>query len=224
MKWHPTSSFTIGSASIDGNVKIWDVQSEKSTMGYQGIGQAPWSMEWNTNGSMLGVIGKDKKMHLFDPRSSSEAMVSPVHLGNKPQKMQWVGDSGKIITVGASEYNERQYAIWDIRGDINTPLAMKKLDNHNLPMQTHYDRYSGMFYVVNRQQTFTQFFHFEDLGGPPELTPFDKFVGKENTIFMYFMPKKCVDFTKNEINRAIRITTKHAEWITFRLPLKSSDF
>ena len=47
-------------------------------------------------------------MHIFDPRQpDTEAMVTQAHQGNKAQKLQWVGDTGKIITVGTSEYNER---------------------------------------------------------------------------------------------------------------------
>jgi hypothetical protein len=104
-------------------------------MSYDNIGEAPWSMEWNTNGSLMATIDKSKKMHIFDPRMpASEAMITQAHQGNKAQKLQWIGDSGKIITVGTSEYNERQYAIFDTRGDISTPVTMKKLDNNNAQM------------------------------------------------------------------------------------------
>lgn len=88
IRWHPTANFTIGSTGLDGTFKIWDIQSEKSTMSYNNIGQAPWSMEWNMNGSLLGLIAKDKKMHIFDPRQpDTEAMVTQAHQGNKAQKL-----------------------------------------------------------------------------------------------------------------------------------------
>jgi hypothetical protein len=76
---------------------------------------------------------------------------------------------------------------------------MKKLDNHNLAMQTYFDDSTNMFYVVNRAQNFTQFFHFNDEGGSPDLTTLDKYAGKENQLFIYFMPKKCVNFMQCEI-------------------------
>ena len=67
VKWHPTAEFTLASASLDGTVKVWDIQSEKTTMDYT-IGGIPWSMNWNYNGSHLATISKDKMMHIFDPR------------------------------------------------------------------------------------------------------------------------------------------------------------
>ena len=68
-KWHPSASYTIASCSFSGNVKIWDVQKETDTMTYEQTGSAPWSMQWNYDGSLLSCINKNKKMHIFDPRS-----------------------------------------------------------------------------------------------------------------------------------------------------------
>jgi hypothetical protein len=181
-------------------------------------------MEWNVNGSLMGLISKDKKMHVFDPRQSTGAMTTQAHQSSKGQKLQWIGDGSKILTVGFSEYNERQYAIYDIRGNFNTPLAMKKLDNHNLQMHSYFDRHTGLLYVVNRLSNFTQFFHFNEESGTPDLTALEKYQSKENQLYMYFMPKKTVDFMGCEIQRAIRITSKQAEWITFKLPRKSGNF
>lgn len=91
-------------------------------------------------------------------------------------------------------------------------------------MQTYFDSSTNMFYVVNRGQNFTQFFHFNDEGGSPDLTALDKYAGKENQLYIYFMPKKCVNFMQCELQRGLRITQKQAEWITFKLPRKSGDF
>lgn len=50
-------------------------------------------------------------------------MMTNSHGGSKPQKMAWIGDSGKILTVGASEFNEREWAVYDTKGDISKPLV-----------------------------------------------------------------------------------------------------
>lgn len=73
-------------------------------------------------------------------------------------------------------------------------------------MQTHYDSATGMFYVVNKGTNLTQFFHLTDEGGAPELTTLDKYQGKDNQLFVYFMPKKYVNFMECEVQRGIRIT------------------
>ena len=53
--------------------------------------------------------------------------------------MAWIGDSGKILTVGTSEFNEREWAVFDTKGDISKPIATAKLDNENMPMNMHFD-------------------------------------------------------------------------------------
>ena len=91
-------------------------------------------------------------------------------------------------------------------------------------MQTHYDYSTGLFFVVNKGHTQTQFFHFKDDGGSPELVTLEKYAGQDNQLHLHFMPKKSVKFMECEVLRAIRITNKHAEFITFKLPRKSGDF
>jgi len=43
--------------------------------------------------------------------------------------MQWKGENGMMITVGASEYNEREYAIYDHR-NFEKPLRKAQIDNN----------------------------------------------------------------------------------------------
>jgi WD40 repeat protein len=128
-QWHPSANFTLASASFSGAIKIWDVQKEVSPMDYQKSNSAPWCMKWNYDGSLLGCINKNKQMHLYDPRSPDTAIVTNAHGGTKPQRMSWIRDSGKILTVGSSEFNEREWAVYDTRGDMSKPLVQQKLDN-----------------------------------------------------------------------------------------------
>ena len=51
LKWHPSAEFTIASASMDGTIKIWDVQNETCAFDYPGLAQVPWAMDWNYDGS-----------------------------------------------------------------------------------------------------------------------------------------------------------------------------
>jgi len=71
--WHPSAEYTLAAADIGGTVKIWDVQSEKSMFDYTGNTAVPWSMQWNHDGSMIGLITKEKKMHIVDPRQQAAA-------------------------------------------------------------------------------------------------------------------------------------------------------
>lgn len=89
-------------------------------------------------------------MNIMDPRQQGTAQQTQAHGGFKPQRLNWYGNTGKILTVGTSEFNERQWALFDPRGDITKPLVMKKLDNLSSPMTAHYDHDMGILFVTNK--------------------------------------------------------------------------
>jgi hypothetical protein len=75
-------------------------------------------------------------------------MVANAHGGIKPQRFSWIKDSGKIVSVGTNDFNEREYAVIDTRGDISKPLVKSKLDNNTTPIgQMHFDADNEIMYV-----------------------------------------------------------------------------
>jgi len=149
LKFHPSANFTMASCGMECAVKIWDIQSENVQMSFDAVNSSPWGMDWNYDGSKIGLISKDKQLHIFDPRQPEQAMSTQAHEGNKAQRFKWLGNTGNILTSGFSEYNERQYAVFDTRA-IEKPLTMRKLDTQNQVSWLHYDDASKVVYVVNK--------------------------------------------------------------------------
>ena len=123
--------------------------------------------------------------------------------------------------MGSSDFNERQYAVFDTR-DISKPLTLKKLDNEKHTAQIYYDDSINTVYVCNKGANMTQFFFYHE--GDSSLQLIDKYSGKESQVGMTFMPKKHVDFMSNELNRAIRMTQTTAEYVSFKVPRRSGMF
>ena len=114
--------------------------------------------------------------------------------------------------------------MWDLR-DLSHPVALKKLDNNNLQAHIHYDPDCKVLYIINKGQSFVQFFYLHDVdGGEPHLQLIDQFKGDGIQQTVYFMPKRNVDFMNNELNRALRFNGKVAEYVTFKVPRKSGAF
>ena len=88
-------------------VKVWDVStgSDASTVD---VGSQPYSLKWAHNGGLLAAATRERKLVVVDPRQPGAAQVGAGHGGPKPQRACWVGDSGgELLSVGASEFNER---------------------------------------------------------------------------------------------------------------------
>lgn len=226
LQFHPTSEFTLASASLDNTVKIWDIQNETPKLSFDPLTKDPFCMEWNYDGSRLALITKEKKMHVFDPRMTAEAQSTQAHDNMKSQRLKWLGDSGHILTQGFNAFNERQYAIFDSR-NLETPLTMKRLDNQNFMAWLHYDDSSRVLYVVNKQNNATQFFYYHDTSadGSPVLQTIDsKYAGTDYNRGICFLPKRDVNFMKNELERAIRHNGKSAEYVSFKVKRVSGAF
>jgi coronin-1B/1C/6 len=222
LKWHPTADHTLASGSNDGMVKVWDVSTGADSMTVD-IGAQPYSLKWSHNGALLAAATRDKKLVVVDPRQPDAAQVGTGHLGNKPQRACWMGDTGELLTVGASEFNERCFTVHDSRM-LQAPIVSKKLDNNNQPMQAHFDSDNNILYLVNKGSTKVQFFFLNRTSGTPDLTPMDTYAGKDNQIDWYFLGKRCVDINKNELCRGIRLTIKTAQHVSFTVPKKGPGF
>mmetsp|Transcript_3304 Transcript_3304/g.5484 ORF Transcript_3304/g.5484 Transcript_3304/m.5484 type:complete len:177 (+) Transcript_3304:580-1110(+) len=146
------------------------------------------------------------------------------HEGSKSQRLNWIGSSQQIFTTGTNAYNERSYGLFDMR-DLTKPLCMKKLDNNNHIMQTHLDSDTMVVYIVNKGHFTTQFFYLNLEGtkdGLPELIAMDQFkLGNQNQQQLFMLPKQNVNPAKNELMRGLRLASKQAEYVSFKVMRKS---
>src|SRR5690554_4101073 len=83
VKWHPTANNIIASASYDNTVKVWDVSKQAEAHSFDSFGDTPYSIAWNSNGSLIGATSKDKKVRAFDPRQPDAALVGEGLSGSK---------------------------------------------------------------------------------------------------------------------------------------------
>ena len=55
-------------------------------------------MEWNNDGSMIGVTSKDKSLRIFDPRTNESVIcINDIFTGSKPSKMFWMNNLKWIV-------------------------------------------------------------------------------------------------------------------------------
>jgi WD40 repeat protein len=73
VRFNPTANYALATAACDNTVKIWDVQRQENVLTYDDIQGNISGMHWNTNGSQIITVSKDKKMRVFDPRSVGAA-------------------------------------------------------------------------------------------------------------------------------------------------------
>jgi hypothetical protein len=128
-----------------------------------------------------------------------------------------------LITVGFSEYNDRQYGIYDVR-KVAEPLKLEKLDSVSNVAILHYDDTINTLCVIDKGSRAWHQFYYTDYDGP-KLNKIDSSNNKDNTLGMYFLPKRDIDISKNELNRVWRLTgIGQAEQYSFKVPRKGAGF
>lgn len=183
---------------------------------------APTALEWNMNGSLLATATKDKKLNIFDPRKSGEAIIQQsMHEGGKPQKLTWCGSSGNIFSVGFSKIASREYAVWDPR-NISEPLIMKRLDDGSGSPFLHYDIDSNVLFLAGKGESAVNMFHY----GISEnyVDYLYSYKGVDTQKGFSFMPKRNVDVMKCEMVRGVKVTGKDAYYVSFKVPRKQGGF
>jgi WD40 repeat protein len=156
-KFHPSADTTLASAAADCSVKIWDVTQQKCVSSFEDANSFATGLEWSHNGSLLGLITKDKQAFLYDPRKEGAAMVASTHEGARPQKICWMGNSQHILTTGFSKTSERQYAVWDNR-DLSKPLLMRRLDDYNGIAMPFFDEETKIVFIAGKGESAVSFY------------------------------------------------------------------
>ena len=74
IRFHPSANNVIASASYDRTVKIWNIENAACLGTMSECKDNIYSMDWNKDGSMLAVTGKDKVLRVYDPRQQDSAI------------------------------------------------------------------------------------------------------------------------------------------------------
>lgn len=127
VKFHPTADGILATASND--VKIWDVNAQKSVLQSETHADMVQSFDWDWTGSTYATTCKDKKLRLFDPRSGAKAVtVADSHTGVKSSRVCWLGSLDRIVTTGFSRTSDRQTFLWDSRDLTKGPIKQMTID------------------------------------------------------------------------------------------------
>ena len=99
------------------------------------------------------------------------------------------------------------------------PLVLNKLDQAREVPMLHYDDDLSLLHIIDKGTRCWHTYFYMD-GDQPNLSKIITNNDKENTLGMYFAPKRDLDATKHEVARAWRLTNKAAECFSFKVPRK----
>ena len=224
VKFNPVASDVIASASTEYSVHVWNLNKGEfySKGEYTDM---PTCLDWNTNGSLVAVTTKKKKLFVFDPRTKKSVFDSVISESPRSSKFTWV-DENMIVTTGFSKSNVKELKLWDIRKvspelKSEGPVQKLTIDNSLTVTTPFYDHESKLLFTSAKGELSVHVYDFND-STIYKLTDF-----KSNTpaLSLNMFERKILDYNKCEIDRFIHYNNKkEISFISFKLSRKKPEY
>jgi len=217
LNFNPTVAEVIATGSFDNTVNVWNIcngQSYHKTSFADGI----LSLDWNYNGSLIGLTTKEKLVYVIDPRGGSEQMVCKAHDSGKSQKMQFL-DENYLYTCGFNKSNERQIKLFDMR-KFTEHAQQIVVDSQNGIMLPFWDSDSKLIYVPGRGEGNIKYYEFSN----STVKYASEFRANTQQKGLAFFPKRSMNYNKCEISRFAKLTKDSIEYVSFYVPKRNEGY
>lgn len=217
LRWHPTASNILATGSADSQVRIYDITAQAEVLNFQDGQGGVHDIFWNANGSKMMAAFKDKKCRIFDPRDMKSVATFDGPCGIRKVSTRFAND-GQIITAG-SDGGHRCLWLWDER-KLDSCLAKTEIDSSAGNLLVHYDPDNSIVYLAGRGDSSVKYYEVAD-GQFHKLSYFSSGSGTKG---ICWAPKVTLNASKCEIAKALRITGRDVETVSFVVPRKSDVF
>jgi len=227
IRFHPTASNTMLSASADYTVKTWDIETGAAITSLDCANVAQ-DIVWDVRGDNYATSNKDKSVRLVDGRTGKElAKMAEAHDGSKSTKIQWLnndGASGKLLTTGASKQSMREMKVWDLKM-ISKPLHVENVDTASGALMPLFDRDTGVIYLCGKGDGQIRLYEYDEAKQPLLFKLNDGFRSTTPGKGYCMVPKRGLDIMGCETVRLLKITnTDGIHPLKFIVPRKSEAF
>ncbi|TMW63078.1 hypothetical protein Poli38472_005696 [Pythium oligandrum] len=228
--FHPAASDVLCTTSQDLSVRLWDVEVGAERVGLHGkLEDSVWNTAFSPDGSLLATSSRDKIIRVFDPRSTSQALIA-MGCGldsTRPQFVSWLS-TAQLFTLGTNLRNETTLQLWDARNLVD-PLKTTALDCANDSSTTaypFYDESSRVLFIMGlgARHIWSYELDFKDTSEGSKSSPVVHanlpFVaqGAEPISGAVVLPKALCDVRQVEIDRVLLLRKQTVERVSFTLP------
>ena len=185
----------------------------------------PTSLQWNRNGSLIGLTTKAKEIQVLDPRANKMILTTPGFQSTRKQKMAWI-DNEYFVVVGFNKNNDREMNLFDIRKvkedqTMDSPLFSFKIDRLTGILTPYIDYESKLIYLNAKGEGNFFFFDIE----PDKFNKLNTLYTPEQALCLVQFERKGLDYNRNEIDRFYKFTPNNeVEIVSMILPRRNPGF
>jgi len=176
---------------------------------------------WNYDGTKIATICRDKKLRVID-MIKGEILKEGIASESNKGRVRWLGNSGKILSVGFDKQSHQEIKIFD-ENDLSNPLTTLSIDLASSLLCVHYDEDTNLIYLYGRGESNIKIYEFLE-----NQDPCCRLLLKINTESIQqgiaFDSKKYLDIRKVEVNKAWVVSKDSVKSISFTIPRTKTEF
>ncbi|KAH9257451.1 hypothetical protein BASA81_004377 [Batrachochytrium salamandrivorans] len=218
LQFHPTALNVILSYSPEQTsplIKVWDLGTKKMISSLP-LPEQALSAAFSHDGNHIAVVLRDKTIRIYESISGKEIQSGPSHQGTKAARILWIGNTGKLISVGYGRANQREIIQYDGKF-LSTSMRTTTLDTSPGILIPFFDEDTGLLVLCGRGESTVSFFDIVTETDPVFLTNYSV-PGGIQQISLGFLPKRLCNIRDIEILKGFRLTLGAIETISFTVP------
>lgn len=217
LMFNPAVDCVLGSAT-DNALQIWDLVSQQELNPNLKHEELVQSMSWRADGNQLVSSGRDKKLRVWDVRSSSNVLETSSHSNNRDSRVVWLGNTDYILSTGLGSAREREVTLRDVR-KFNVSLSSTSGDSAMGVYIPLYDPDTNMLFLAAKGDITVHF--WEVTFKEPFLSEASKYMGEVQTKGAGLVPKRALNVMDGEVNRVLILGQDCIVPVPYQVPRKT---
>ncbi len=223
--FNPVASDVVASAAFNGELHIWNALKAESYVELK-ADDAPTCLNWNANGSLIGVTCKNKHINIFDPRENKMILKHQINEAFQSSKFTWAGNE-TFVTTGWNKSGAKLLKLWDIRKvkeDLTSEgeLTSLQMDTSKTVTMPFADKESKLIYTIGKGEASI---HVYDYSEGTFKKGLDSREQCEPSLCSVLFDRKCLDYNKCEIDRFARyVNSQKVYYISYTIPRRNPGF
>ena len=223
MAFHPSAKDLVVVATNDAgsaSIRLFDLatSTESLVTGLEASGV--FNFAFAPNGSRLAAATKDGKIVVLDPRDKSTRRSGKAHDSPRSFQIAWI-DETHLLSVGFSRGSQRRINIYCIPSDSSAAIEM----THSLLIDVSpsvlfpvYDPDTSILHVWGKGERQIQAYEVHPDHATEPIAKLPSYTAGTPQLGLAFFSKRLVDVKKVEVAKALRLTAKTIEEVTFTIP------
>ena len=159
---------------------------------------------------------------MFDPRSPSRVLSAPAHDSPRGFQLAWVSDT-QLLSVGHSAGSMRQLRFYSIEGDSLKAGGSLSLDVSPAVLFPHFDPDTSLLWLWCKGSATVLSFDVQPENGRQPFAQLPPFTGGSLQNGLAFLPKTDVDVRAVEVLKALRLTTREIQEVSWKVPRRHTE-